>query len=337
MAQGMFVAEVIDDGMAYGKDIGSRLKSVTSLLTGGGVIPIGAIEWSTGGDPSLPAVTGIASPLLPYLGQIPLVGEHVLVFTAFGTDNSSESSAECYYYIGPIQIDGSKNHNITQGFFKRTAGINPTIPKPLVPVFAKKTVAAVQPFFGDTIIQDRNGSAIRMSSTQLPTGFRYMDGTVQAQVPFKSTGTPRAFKTPPYVFPEAAGNPIMMLTVGFPGQASKSLTKLAGSLGAPSTVIENVDADKSLIYLTSDQRLIYKMVRPFKFSGQPCTSGKIFKTSKDGGLYEGANSCFAYNTDSAGGKISTDQLSEPKEKGLKNPSAGATDFMRPNLYPKDPR
>ena len=98
MAQGMFVAEVVDDGMAYGKDFDSRLKSVVSLLSGGGVVPIGAIEWSTGGDPSLPAVTGIAAPLLPYLGQIPLIGEHVLVFTAFGTDNNSESAAESYYY-----------------------------------------------------------------------------------------------------------------------------------------------------------------------------------------------------------------------------------------------
>ena len=33
MAQGMFTAEVIDDGMAYGKDTAGRLKSVASLLT----------------------------------------------------------------------------------------------------------------------------------------------------------------------------------------------------------------------------------------------------------------------------------------------------------------
>ena len=59
----MFIAEVIDDGMAFGKDVQSRLSSVASLLSGGGEIPIGAIEWRTGGDPSLPAVTGIAAPL----------------------------------------------------------------------------------------------------------------------------------------------------------------------------------------------------------------------------------------------------------------------------------
>jgi len=37
MAQGMFVANVIDDGMAYGKDISSRLSSITSLLLLNGV------------------------------------------------------------------------------------------------------------------------------------------------------------------------------------------------------------------------------------------------------------------------------------------------------------
>ena len=340
MAQGMFVAEVVDDGMAYGKDVASRLKSVVSLLSGGGVVPIGAIEWSTGGDPSLPAVTGIAAPLLPYLGQIPLIGEHVLVFTAFGTDNNSESAAESYYYIGPIQIDGSKNNNITQGFFKRTGQPNPTIPKPLVPTYAKKKVNAVQPFFGDTIIQDRNGSCIRMSSTQLPTGFRYMDGTIQAQVPFKSTGTPRPnAKLAPMVIPEAAGNPIMQLTVGFPGQASKSLSKLAGKLGAPATLIENIDADKSLIYLTSDQRLIYKMTRAFKFTGQPCVAGSIFFTNTDkGGLYADSKKPFAYVTDATAGLLPTTTTDRPPgEKGLMNPSAGPSNFIRPNLYPKDPR
>ena len=94
----MFIAEVIDDGMAYGKDLAGRLKSVANVITGGGVTPIGAIEWRTGGDPSLPAVTGIAAPLLPYLGQIPLIGEYVLCFEAPGTDNNDSSAAQSYYY-----------------------------------------------------------------------------------------------------------------------------------------------------------------------------------------------------------------------------------------------
>lgn len=337
MAQGMFIAEVIDDGMAYGKDVANRLKSVASLLTGGGTIPIGAVEWRTGGDPSLPAVTGIASPLLPYLGQIPLIGEYILVFNAPTTDNSDSTAAEGYYYIGPIQIDGSKNSNITQGIFKRTGTENLTIPKPLVPVYAKKKVDAVQPFFGDTIIQDRNGSCIRMSSTQLPTGFKYMDGTIQTQVPFKSTGTPRISKKGPLVTPESAGNPIMQLTVGFPGQATKSLTKLAGDFGAPTTLIENIDADKSLIYLTSDQRLIYKMTRKFPNTSakQPNTAGKIFET-KDDGLYNGANKGTVYNKKSK--SISTTSIAgSPGKKGLENPAHGPAKFLQVNAYPSDPR
>lgn len=336
MAQGMFTAEVIDDGMAYGKDTAGRLKSVASLLTGGGVVPIGAVEWRTGGDPSLPAVTGIAAPLLPYLGQIPLIGEYILVFNAPTTDNNDSSASEGYYYIGPIQIDGSKNNNITQGLFKRTGMPMPTIPKPLIPTYPKKKVNAVQPFFGDTIIQDRNGSCIRMSSTQLPTGFKYMDNTVQSQVPFKSTGTPRA-KRGPLVVPEAAGNPIMQLTVGFPGQASKSLKKLAGGLGTPPTLIENIDADKSLIYLTSDQRLIYKMTRKFPNSSakQPNTGGQVFETNSDG-LYNGANKGTIFNTTSK--NISTNSIAGPPgKKGLENPAHGPGKFLPVNAYPSDPR
>jgi hypothetical protein len=326
MAQGMFVAEVIDDGMAYGKDTAGRLKSVASLLSGGGVVPIGAVEWSTGGDPSLPSVTGIAAPLLPYLGQIPLIGEHVLVFAAFGTDNNSDSAADSYYYIGPIQIDGSKNHNLTQGLFKRTGIPSPSIPKPLIPTYAKKTVNAMQPFFGDTIIQDRNGSCIRMSSTQLPTGFKYMDGTIQGQVPFKSTGVPRAFKTPPLFSPESAGNPIMQITVGLPGQASKSLKKLAGGLGTPSTMIENIDADQSLIYLTSDQRLIYKPTRAFKYNStfQPNT-GDINPSNKLD-LHKGAKVF--------GGNVTTISKYVKRAKDdTENPHHGKIKFTQPNAYP----
>jgi len=321
----MFIAEVIDDGIAYGKDFSNRLKSVANIFSGGGVVPIGAIEWRTGGEPSLPAVTGIAAPLLPYLGQIPLIGEYVLVFEAPTTDNNDSTAAQAYYYIGPIQIDGSKNHNITSGIFKRTSQPNVTIPKPLIPTYAKKSVPAMQPFFGDTIIQDRNGSCIRMSSTQLATGFRYMDGTVQGQVPYKATGVPRPKKGTLFI-PESAGNPIMQLTVGLPGQASKSLTKLAGSLGAPTTLIENVDSDQSLIYLTSDQRLVYRPTRQFKHNSdkQP-NNGDI----NPKGVLDKAKGSAAF-----GNGVPT--ISNHKNRGkddTQNPHIGAGKFTQPNAYP----
>ena len=140
---GTFIAEIIDDGMAYGKDLQGRLQSIANAATGGGTLPIGAVEWRAGGDPSLPAVTGIAAPLLPYLGQIPLIGEWVLIIEAPTADNNLFSAALGYYYLGPIQIDGEKNHNDLQGLTKRVTSLNPTIPKPLVPIFAKKNVPPV--------------------------------------------------------------------------------------------------------------------------------------------------------------------------------------------------
>ena len=296
----MFIAEVIDDGMAFGKDVQSRLSSVASLLSGGGEIPIGAIEWRTGGDPSLPAVTGIAAPLLPYLGQVPIIGEYVLCFQAPSTDNNDSTAAQSYYYIGPIQIDNNKNYNETQGVFKRTAGVNPTIPKPLIPTFAKKKVAALQPLFGDTIIQDRNGSTIRMSSTQLDNAMTYMDSSIKKDIPYKVSGGARD-KSGALIKPNKAGNPIMLLTVGLPGEESDSITSVVGSLGAPATLLENVDKDKSIIYLTSDQQLVYKMTRPFKdaSTSQPLTGGSVFKTDSDNQYADASKSFIYYANQSA--------------------------------------
>ena len=335
----MFVANVIDDGMAYGKDISSRLSSITSLLSGGGEIPIGAIEWSTGGDPSLPAVTGIAAPLLPYLGQVPVIGEFVLVFNAPSTDNNDSTAAESYYYIGPIQIDGSKNYNETQGYFTRTGTPSPTIPKPLQPVFSKKAVPAMQPLFGDTIIQDRNGSCIRMSSTQLDKAMTYMDSSIKKDVPYTVTGKSRG-KTGALVKPKSAGNPIMQLTVGLPGKENDSITSVVGSFGAPATLLENIDKDSSLIYLTSDQVLKYKMTRPFKNNNaQPLTGGRLLSSNgtapgseKSKGMYFGAGGGLASPNN---GKLSTKSISsQPGKKGLDNPAAGQNKMTLPAKYPR---
>ena len=52
MAQGIFIAEVVSDSTAYGKDAKSRLKSIGSLISGGGTVPIGTVEWQAAGDPT---------------------------------------------------------------------------------------------------------------------------------------------------------------------------------------------------------------------------------------------------------------------------------------------
>lgn len=329
----MFIAEVIDDGMAYGKDVQSRLSSVASLLSGGGEIPIGAIEWRTGGDPSLPAVTGIAAPLLPYLGQVPLIGEYVLCFQAPSTDNNDSTAAQSYYYIGPIQIDNNKNYNETQGIFKRTGTPSPTIPKPLIPTFAKKNVPALQPLFGDTIIQDRNGSTIRMSSTQLDKAMSYMDSSVKKDVPYKVTGISRG-KTGALVKAKASGNPIMQLTVGLPGSESDSITSVVGSIGAPATILENIDKDRSLIYLTSDQQLVYKMTRPFKDNSvnQPLTGGTVFKTDTSNQYADEGKNFIHYKNKKS---ISAKSLSQPGKKLLMNPHHGKGRFVLPMKYPSN--
>lgn len=330
---GTFIAEIIDDGMAYGKDLQGRLQSIANAATGGGTLPIGAVEWRAGGDPSLPAVTGIAAPLLPYLGQIPLIGEWVLIIEAPTADNNLFSAALGYYYIGPIQIDGEKNHNDLQGLTKRVTSFNTTIPKPLVPIFAKKNVPPVQPLVGDTILQDRNGSSIRMSSTPMPSSLRYMQGTVQGQIPYK-TGTPRIGVANPIILPENAGNPIMILTVGHPGQQSKSLKSLAGDFGTPSTMVEDAETAQSIIFMTSDQRIVYRPTRAFKHTGgsaQPLTDkSKVYGA----GLYEmNAGYITAYKKASISTNTSFSQVQNDEDR--QNPSfgQGKKAFTQNSQYP----
>jgi hypothetical protein len=70
----VFVAEVIDDGPAYGTDLQGRLNSIASVFSGNGVPPVGTVEWRSGGGSAEGAVTGFAAPLFPFLQQVPLQG-----------------------------------------------------------------------------------------------------------------------------------------------------------------------------------------------------------------------------------------------------------------------
>lgn len=265
----IFVAEVIDDGMAYGADAGGRIQAALSALSSGGEpIPIGTIEWRTGGDATYGSQTGFAAPLLPAFGQIPLVGEYVLCISAPSTSNTSATAAESFYYLGPLNIDGKRNHNISGGLFKRST--QPVVSLPDLPEsFAKKTSPYLQPLIGDTIIQDRNGSSIRMSSTQLATAFSGagLSGDQTSQFTWRTPGSNRSNSLPMYQ-PQAAGNPIMVISVGNPGQASTSIAGRLGSFGKSLTMVENVVADMSTIIMTSDQPLQYTHTRQFNSAKQ---------------------------------------------------------------------
>jgi hypothetical protein len=259
MAQ-VFVAEVIDDGPAYGTDLQSRLSSIGSLFSGNGVPPVGTVEWRSGGSSAEGAVTGFAAPLFPFLQQVPMIGEFVLCVGVPMPTGDGPTSAAAYYYIGPIMIDGSRNRNLAPGVFQRGATPIPLTVSPVPPIFPKKAIPKLAPLVGDTIIEDRHGSSIRMSATQLATAITTNDPTKASQFPWTKPGPNPNPLSPPFVTALSAGNPIMILSTGNVGKASPALLKKAA--GAPATLVESISSDMSTIYLTSDQQLNYFLPFP---------------------------------------------------------------------------
>lgn len=258
MAQ-IFVAEVIDDGPAYGTDLQGRLNSIASVFSGNGVPPVGTVEWRSGGGSAEGAVTGFAAPLFPFLQQVPLQGEFILCIGVPMPTGDGPTSSQAFYYIGPVMIDGSRNRNIAGGVFQRSSSPIPFVPQPVPPIFAYKAIPKMAPLVGDTIIEDRHGSVIRMSSTQMATAGAINGPTKQAEFPWTLPGAP-PIPFAPFVTPKSAGNPVMVISVGNPGKPGPALIKKAS--GAPATLIESITADLSTIYLTSDQNLNYDIPFP---------------------------------------------------------------------------
>jgi hypothetical protein len=254
-----FVAEVISDSPAYG-NASSAIQNVASAFLGGGKIPVGTIEWAAASDPTFPAATGYAAPLLPWSTSIPVVGEFVLLISSPSPGQTTEdSSQESFYYLGPIGLDGNKNINAHPGFMKRSTSPVPTLPPTYK--FSEKRFPPLQPLQGDTIFQDRNGSVIRMSSTQkgsalgdlLPSTGPEPVWTDTKDDPEKS-GT--SFQS------DKAGNPIMTISVGLPGDTSGPVS--IGAFTGTTTIYENLtkkEGDRSSIILTSDQKIKFNHQR----------------------------------------------------------------------------
>jgi len=266
MAQ-IFVAEVIDDGPAYGTDLQGRLNSIASTFTGNGTPPVGTIEWRSGGGSAEGAVTGFSAPLFPYLQQIPLVGEFVLCIGVPMPTGDGPTSAQAYFYLGPVMIDGSRNRNIAGGVFQRGATPIPFVPSPVPPIFPYKAIPKLAPLVGDTIIEDRHGSSIRMSATQMATAYLTSGVSKQNAFPWTLPGIPPNPMSPPFVVPKTAGNPLMVVSVGNLGKPGVAAFQKAA--GSPATLIESIGLDTSTMYLTSDQNLNYFI--PFPKIAKPTT------------------------------------------------------------------
>ena len=183
--------------------------------------------------------------------KIPLAGELVFIFQAYGNEASSSKVHLKWYYLTTLPVQSSLNHNSLAGASavrrnekesaleqqtgdvkididattpKSTADANTNSSTSLGVTFNERAdVPFLQPYEGDILIEGRFGNSIRFGSTHIGSG-KYS----QAQS--------SAFSGP-------AGSPIIILSNRKPS-APKKFT------------LENVDNDYSSLYLTSPNQEI---------------------------------------------------------------------------------
>ena len=212
------------------------------------------------GNSSNTTTNAIASPLLPYIKNYPLVNELVLLFNLPGKNISKSTNSTNvlqYYYLNPIAVWNHPHHNaypnlidsienasqdinyeqiengIVRGVSSVTSGIELNSPLTNKDSFIEKTnIHPLLPFSGDNIYEGRWGNSIRFGSTVPPTSISGSSNTPDYQNNWSFVGQ--------------NGDPITILRNGQPKDSSN-----AGWL----PIIENIREDLSSIYMTSYQQI----------------------------------------------------------------------------------
>lgn len=155
--------------------------------------------------------------------QIPLIGEHVLIFRAYNQETTLDKTGIEWYYFSPYSISSGINENIIPGIsYDNTITLSNV--KKIQPgdTFKPKTISPLQPYEGDLMIEGRWGNSIRLGST-IPESDRY---TIL-----------------PTWFGKNAGDPIIIISNDRDNLKNKQF------------VTENIKTDGASIYLTSTQKI----------------------------------------------------------------------------------
>jgi len=88
--------------------------------------------------------------------QIPVTGEHVLIFQTINHESGFNKEFPQWYYLNTVSIQSGVNNNILPTSFKTTE---------LDSDFKETRISPMQPYIGDTIIEGRWGNSIRLGST----------------------------------------------------------------------------------------------------------------------------------------------------------------------------
>ncbi len=202
----------------------------------------------------------VATPLLPFLKNYPLINEIVILFNLPGKNISKSTNSTNilqYYYLNPVGIWNHPHHNaypnlidpkkdssqdinyeqIENGIVRRVTDFSTDISlnSPLTErgSFVEKTnVHPLLPFAGDNIYEGRWGNSLRFGSTVPTTSISGSSNSTEYQNNWSFVGK--------------NGDPITILRNGQPKDASD-----AGWL----PLIENISEDLSSIYMTSYQQI----------------------------------------------------------------------------------
>ena len=155
--------------------------------------------------------------------QIPLVGEHVLIFRAYNQETTLDNTGIDWYYFSPYSISSGVNENFLPGISYGDT-ITESDVKKIIPgkTFQSKIISPLQPFEGDLMVEGRWGNSIRLGST-VPDSDRY---TLQS----------------PWLG-DAVGDPIIILSNNRENKKGKQF------------VTENIKTDGASLYLTSTQKI----------------------------------------------------------------------------------
>jgi len=154
-----------------------------------------------------------AIPLNSNVKQIPLIGEHVLLVKGLSAENTAETIYPQWYYVASFSLNSNVNANLLKGVAPNT---NPFVPKTS---FVESTVAPLQPYEGDILVEGRFSNSIRLGSS-------IKGGEYSTQPNYSS----------------ANGDPIIILSNG--KQYKKN-----------SFIVEDIQKDASSVYLTSTQTI----------------------------------------------------------------------------------
>lgn len=203
-----------------------------------------------------------AFPMFSFVKQYPLVGEIVAIFNGPSHNLNRNKDAQELYYLPPYSIWQSVNQNIMPNlrelaqFFSdyvNIPGYNggvgdlPEFPKGYT--FTESTnVRPLTPFEGDSIIEGRFGQSIRFGSTV--EGFKGYNGW--------SNG-------------KGNGSPITIIRNG-----QGAVTNVSDKF---STTVEDINTDKTSIYLTSNQSILIDDLINFPLRSYGVSSNKIKASS----------------------------------------------------------